>query len=111
MLTKLTLLILKEKKFVIFQRIIYTLLVIVLLFEEKCKLNDLQKYLHSLPDQPNAIPYITSYYERKWGFCLTQKQRDDLIEGQDEVMIDSKIFKGQLNYGELILPGKSDKSF
>ena len=73
------------------------------------QLNDLQKYLHSLPDQPNAIPYITSYYERKWGFCLTQKQRDDLIEGQYEVIIDSKIFKGQLNYGELILPGKSDK--
>ena len=73
------------------------------------QLNDLQKYLHSLPDQPNAIPYITSYYERKWGFCLTQKQRDDLIEGKYEVLIDSKIFKGQLNYGELILPGKSDK--
>ena len=78
-------------------------------FRGKMQLNDLQKYLHSLPDQPNAIPYITSYYERKWGFCLTQKQRDDLIEGQYEVMIDSKIFKGQLNYGELILPGKSDK--
>ena len=78
-------------------------------FRGKMQLNDLQKYLHSLPDQPNAIPYITSYYERKWGFCLTQKQRDDLIEGQYEVMIDSKIFKGQLNYGELILPGKSEK--
>ena len=78
-------------------------------FRGKMQLNDLQKYLHSLPDQPNAIPYITSYYERKWGFCLTQKQRDDLIEGQYEVIIDSKIFKGQLNYGELILPGKSDK--
>ena len=78
-------------------------------FRGRMQLNDLQKYLHSLPDQPNAIPYITSYYERKWGFCLTQKQRDDLIEGQYEVMIDSKIFKGQLNYGELILPGKSKK--
>ena len=80
-------------------------------FRGKMQLNDLQKYLHSLPDQPNAIPYITSYYERKWGFCLTQKQRDDLIEGQYEVMIDSKIFKGQLNYGELILPGKVIKKF
>ncbi len=78
-------------------------------FHEKMQLNNLQKYLHSLPDQPNAIPYITSYYERKWGFCLTQKQRDSLEEGQYEVIINSKIFKGQLNYGELILPGKSDK--
>ena len=78
-------------------------------FRGKMRLEELQKYLHSLPEQPNAIPYITSYYQERWGFCLTQEQRDDLVDGEYEVVIDSKLFAGQLNYGELILPGESDE--
>jgi aminopeptidase-like protein len=78
-------------------------------FRGRMKLKELQKYLHSLPEQPKAIPYITTYYEERWGFCLTQEQRDDLDEGEYEVIIDSKLFAGQLNYGELILLGESDK--
>jgi len=78
-------------------------------FRGRIGLDELQKKLYSLPEQPNAIPYITSYYERRWGFCLTQKQRDVLVDGEYEVVIDSKHFAGQLNYGELILPGKTDQ--
>lgn len=78
-------------------------------FRGRMKLEELQKYLHSLPEQPNAIPYITSYYEERWGFCLTQEQRNALDDGEYEVVVDSKLFAGQLNYGELILPGKSDQ--
>lgn len=70
---------------------------------------ELEKYLHSLPDQPDAIPYITSYYKRRWGFCLTENQRKSLSRGQYHAVVDSDLQPGVLNYGELILPGREDR--
>jgi len=72
-------------------------------------LNELKKYLFTLPEQPDAIPYITSYYKEEWGFCLSQNDFDSLKEGEYIIKIDSKLFDGELNYGELIIPGKSKK--
>lgn len=69
----------------------------------------LERHLYSLPEQPNAIPYVTSYYKRDWGFCVTQEQRDALLDEQYRVRIDSDLKPGVLNYGELILPGESDR--
>ena len=70
---------------------------------------ELQKHLYSLPNQPDAIPYITSYYKKNWGFCITQKERDKLKPGNYKVFIDSELKDGSLTYGELIIPGKSKK--
>ena len=65
--------------------------------------------MHSIPSQPEAIPYVTSYYEKTWGFCLTQEEFDTLENGTYKVVINSTLFDGELNYGELFLKGKCDK--
>ncbi len=72
-------------------------------------LQELQQCLHSLPDQPEAIPYVTSYYKERWGFCLSENQRKKLVEGDYKVYINSELSDGSLTYGELIIPGESDK--
>lgn len=72
-------------------------------------LSELQKYLYSLPDQPNAIPYVTSYYKEGWGFCISHKNRERLKEGKYKVFIDSELKNGSLTYGELIIRGKLKK--
>ena len=68
----------------------------------------LQARLHSDPELPNAIPYVTSYYNRTWGFCLSQHQRDALVPGTYRAVIDATLEPGSLTYGELVIPATQD---
>jgi aminopeptidase-like protein len=72
-------------------------------------LEELNDHLYSLPQQPAAIPYVTSYYRRQWGFCLRQADRDRLCPGAYRVRIDSTLAPGSLTYGELLLPGNEER--
>jgi aminopeptidase-like protein len=77
--------------------------------DEWLDLEQLQSHLHSLPDQPDAIPYVTSYYSRRWGFCLTHGQHQSLTPGRYRAVIRSELKPGVLNYGEVLLAGDSEQ--
>ncbi len=78
-------------------------------FRGELSLEKLKSHLYTLPEQRNAIPYVTSYYKERWGFCLSQEQYESLVDGTYKVIIDSELKNGCLNYGELIIPGLSSK--
>jgi aminopeptidase-like protein len=74
-------------------------------------LNELRKHLTTLPDQPDLIPYRTSYYAENWGFCLPHRQLLSLRDEIYEVVIDSTLEDGFLTYGEYLHKGESEDEF
>jgi hypothetical protein len=72
---------------------------------QRMTLDELRPHLYTLPEQPDWIPYRTSYYTQRWGFCLTQRQLDALDDGEYEVVVDTTLEDGSLTYGECVLPG------
>ncbi|MBF7068299.1 DUF4910 domain-containing protein [Campylobacter volucris] len=71
---------------------------------DEISLGELQEHLYSIEDYPDAIPYITSYYKKRWGFCIEHEKREKLKNGKYKVFIDAKHFDGVLNYADFIIP-------
>src|SRR5262249_40030888 len=70
-------------------------------------LAELRPHLHTLPDQPDLIPYRTSYYGETWGFCRRHVPLEAMDDGPYEVRIDSTLEDGHLTYGEHVVAGQS----
>ena len=68
---------------------------------------ELDKNLHSIPDHPDWIPYVTSYYKRNWGFCITHRQRQELRPGKYHAVIKSSFVDGAVEYGYKYLRGST----
>lgn len=77
--------------------------------KKKINLSELKKKLHFIKKLPTAIPYVTSYYKKYWGFCIEYNKYKKLHKGIYEICIKSKFKKGNLNYGEIIIKGTSKK--
>ncbi|HEY2330600.1 MAG TPA: DUF4910 domain-containing protein [Acidimicrobiales bacterium] len=70
---------------------------------------ELRTHLHTLPDQPDLVPYRTSYYQRRWGFCMSDRLGATIRDDERyEVLIDSTLEPGHLSYGEHVVPGHTD---
>lgn len=72
-------------------------------------LEELQPHLYSLEDQPTAVPYVTSYYKNDWGFCIEDEERKKLETGTYRVLIDSRLERGHMEFGELLIRGSTQR--
>ncbi|TCL74556.1 DUF4910 domain-containing protein [Rhizobium sp. BK251] len=72
-------------------------------------LDELKTHIHTLPEQPDLIPYKTAYYTEEWGLCMSHNRFLALEDGDYEVLIDTEKTDGHLSYGEYFHPGTTDR--
>lgn len=72
-------------------------------------LEELKQVVYTQPDQPEVIPYVTSYYKERYGFCMSKKQLDALEDGEYHIYVDSELSPGSLTYAELVIPGETEE--
>jgi aminopeptidase-like protein len=77
--------------------------------DTRMMLSELKEHVHTLPDQPDLIPYRTSYYTEAWGFCVQDERLQQLTDAEYDVRIDSSLEPGSLTYGEVVVPGDTEE--
>src|SRR5258708_14927089 len=78
---------------------------------QRVSLGELKQHIYTLPDQPDLIPYRTSYYAENWAFCMPHRQFAALCDETYEVSIDSSLENGHLSYGEYFHKGETEDEF
>ncbi len=79
-------------------------------FKGRMSLSELKSHLYTLPEQPDLIPYQTSYYKECWGFCITHNQLLSLEDGEYEVYIDSSLNpKGSMTIADALIKGETEE--
>lgn len=78
-------------------------------FRGKLPLAELKTHLYTLPKYPKVTPYVTSYYEKRWGFCLPHADLKKLKNGTYDVVIDADLKPGSMTYADMVIPGKTDE--
>ena len=99
----------KDEKIIDFRKLNLHIMGYSIPVNKKVSLKELKNYIYTQPDQPDAVPYVTSYYKERYGFCMCQNQLDSLPEDTYHMYIDSELFEGSLTYGELIIPGETEQ--
>ncbi|NKB55236.1 MAG: DUF4910 domain-containing protein [Alphaproteobacteria bacterium] len=72
-------------------------------FRGRVSRDELLEHLHVHADRPDAIPYVTSYYKPRWGFCCTAQERDNLPEGPFDIVVDTTLADGALTLSEIVI--------
>jgi len=78
---------------------------------QRISLAELKQHVYTLPDQPDLIPYRTSYYAENWAFCMPHRLLESLRDESYEVVIDSTLADGHLTYGEYLHKGETEDEF
>jgi aminopeptidase-like protein len=78
---------------------------------QRISLAELKQHIYTLPNQPDLIPYRTSYYAENWAFCMAHRQFERLQDESYEVVIDSSLSDGSLTYGEYLHKGETQDEF
>ena len=78
---------------------------------QRISLAELKKHVYTLPDQPDLIPYRTSYYTENWAFCMPHRLLESLGDETYEVVINSSLADGHLTYGEYLHRGDTEDEF
>lgn len=80
-------------------------------FHGKLLLEELKQHIFTLPEQPDLIPYRTSYYQPRWGFCMRHADMERLPDGEYEACIDAVHSDGAMSHGEHLIRGRTDREF
>ena len=78
-------------------------------YKGRIELAELEKHLYYDKNNPDVIPYRTSYYSENWGICLSYNQNKKLTDEYYYIDIETDKPPGEMIIGVSTLQGKSDK--